>query len=102
MWAIAKWSSNGDGRIRVGKWGRKQTRPLVQSRDLSRSMLPSMHFSRNGKRLLVHIHKFGCRILNPGGERRREARVASKSFDRRPGKLQRGPEKIRLPLIEEA
>ncbi len=69
LWAIAKWSSDGNGRIRVGKWGRKQTRPLVQSRELSRSVLPSMHFSRNGKRLLVHIHRFGCRILNPANGR---------------------------------
>jgi WD40 repeat protein len=69
VWAIARWSSNGGGRIRIGKWGRKQTKPLIQSRDLSRDMLPSMHFSRNGKRLLVHTHKFGCRILNPANGR---------------------------------
>ena len=69
IWAIAKWSSDGVGRIGVGKWGRKQTRPLVQSRDLSPAMLHGMHFSRNGKRLLVHIHKFGCRVLNPANGR---------------------------------
>lgn len=68
VWAVTRWSSNG-GRIRIGKWGRKQTKLLVQSRDLSRDMLPNMHFSRNGKRLLVHIHKFGCRILNPANGR---------------------------------
>jgi WD40 repeat protein len=69
MWAIASWSPDGRGSIRIGRWGHRQTKPLVQSRDLSRSMLPTMHFSRNGKRLLVHIHKFGCRILNPANGR---------------------------------
>jgi WD40 repeat protein len=28
-----------------------------------------MHFSRNGKRLLIPIHRFGCRILDPANGR---------------------------------
>jgi WD40 repeat protein len=63
FWAMAKWSPTGGGRIRVGKWGQRQTKPLLESRELSRAMLSSMHFSRNGKRLIVHTHKFGCRVL---------------------------------------
>jgi WD40 repeat protein len=64
VWALTKWSATGGGRIRIGKWGRRQTTLFIQSRDLTRGMITSMQLSRNGERLLTLVHRMGCRILN--------------------------------------
>jgi WD40 repeat protein len=64
VWMFARWSAAGGGRIRIGKFGRKQTTLFIESCDLSRGMITSMQLSRNGKRLVVRVHRLGCRVLN--------------------------------------
>ena len=64
VWAIERWAASGGATIRVGVFGRKSSKLLLASRDLSLGMLTSAQLSRNGKRLLALVHRTGCRVLN--------------------------------------
>jgi WD40 repeat protein len=64
VWAFSRWATAGGSRIRVGQWGRKQTRLFSEADDFSRGMIRSMQLSRNGKRLIALVHPLGCRVLN--------------------------------------
>jgi hypothetical protein len=48
VWAIARWSSNGGGRIRVGKWGRKQTSPSFNRATCHEGCTPACIFRATG------------------------------------------------------
>jgi WD40 repeat protein len=70
IWAVARWRHAGGGRIRIGKWGHKQTVPFFQLKDLSPSFqVPSVQISRNGERLVAILHPQGCLVLNLSDQR---------------------------------
>lgn len=63
LWAIAKWSLNGGGQIRLGKWGRRGTSKFLSGPEYAPAFLCKMHFSRDGRRLAIPIHRQGCRVV---------------------------------------
>jgi WD40 repeat protein len=70
IWTVARWGHAGGGRIRIGKWGRKQTAPFFQLKDLAPSFqVPSVQISRNGERLVAIIHPQGCQVVNLADQR---------------------------------
>lgn len=60
IWALATWSSNRGGRIRIGVWGHKKTTLLHKSRELA----TGIQISRNGARLVASVHPLGCQVFN--------------------------------------
>ena len=62
IWAVARWASSSGGRIRIGKWGQKQTTPFASVG----GFVNSVALSRNGTRLVatVHLapHRDECRV----------------------------------------
>src|SRR5437588_4758414 len=65
LFAVATWAATSGGRLRIGKWGRKQTALLFQSSHL----ITSMQISRNGTRLVASTHPLGCLVLNLADQR---------------------------------
>ncbi len=52
IWAVARWASSSGGRIRIGKWGQKQTTPFASVN----GFVNSIALSRNGTRLVATVH----------------------------------------------
>jgi hypothetical protein len=70
IWAVARWGHAGGGRIRIGKWGHKQTAPFFQLKDLAPSFqVPSVQISCNGERLVAIVHPQGSRVINLSDQR---------------------------------
>jgi WD40 repeat protein len=64
VWAVASWAESSGGRIRVGKWGCKQTTLLVQSKESFLGLGTVLQISRNGTRLVAPFFQQGCRVFD--------------------------------------